>query len=260
MDSYDSSEEEYSSNNELSCVESDDENQMIGGLLQRSNIKDIDDLDYNGMLEKLKSNIYTTYGDYSFIANPTDFIFYKILEKEYNKIRDNTTIDITSDNREKYITSLGKDHIRQLYYKNDKNLKSYAIKKDLHDIIRKINIFEQKYLDPMNVIIDSVNEIFFTNVSQQQQQQQSEATLDIEGAAGQARAARAARTARTVFNAVRTLQKSTPYPLQETNIKSSHEELYTINNSPPTGNQQYVRVRSGNNPPPTMTLKQVQQN
>ena len=31
MDFYDSSEEEYSSNNELSCVESDDENIMTGG-------------------------------------------------------------------------------------------------------------------------------------------------------------------------------------------------------------------------------------
>ena len=222
MDSYDSSEEEYSSNNELSCVESDDENQMIGGFFRQPNIKDIDDLDYNEMLDKLKSNIYTTYGDYSFIANPTDFIFYKILEKEYkkeyNRIRDNARRDnaridnILLTNRQIYITSLGKDYIRQLYYKNNKNLKSYAIKKDLHDIIRKINIFEQKYLYPMKDIIDRANKQFYTNDSQQQQQQQPQPQSEVTIVG----AVRSTITARRAFNRQQTLQQNpSPYQIEE---------------------------------------------
>tara|TARA_B100001093_G_C26762583_1_gene986415 strand:+ start:546 stop:1115 length:570 start_codon:yes stop_codon:yes gene_type:complete len=150
MYSYDSSEEEYSSNNELSCVESDEEKDMIGGSSSSTlELIDNNDLNMDQIMKYLKYNIYTSFEKYSFVTNPKDFIFYKLCEMK-------------KDAEEDYVKSLAKDHIRQMYYKNNKVFIKYEKnKKDLHDIILKINIFEKNYLNNMNTINYNVNESIF---------------------------------------------------------------------------------------------------
>jgi hypothetical protein len=154
MYSYDSSEEEYSSNNELSCVESDEEKDMIGGSSSSTlDLIDNNDLNMDEIMKYLKYNIYTSFEKYSFVTNLKDFIFYKLCEMKKN------------ENKE-YVKSLARDHIRQIYYKNNnvfiKNEKKK--KKDLHDIILKINIFEKNYLNNMNITNNSVIESIFKDI------------------------------------------------------------------------------------------------
>ena len=154
MYSYDSSEEEYSSNNELSCVESDEEKDMIGGSSSSTlELIDNNDLNMGQIMKYLKYNIYTSFEKYSFVTNLKDFIFYKLCEMK-------------KDEDEEYVKSLARDHIRQIYYKKNnvfiKNEKKK--KKDLHDIILKINIFEKNYLKNMNTKNNSVIESIFKDI------------------------------------------------------------------------------------------------
>ena len=129
MDFYDSSEEEYSSNNELSCVESDDENIMTGG----STSYEIDKILKNELkiqdLKKIFKEIIFFEKDKYFIADKKDLKFYDFFTKNENNISDEETSKTRVESIKSKLKSsfLGENNKTKLSDNDLKNIKKFKM-------------------------------------------------------------------------------------------------------------------------------------
>ena len=153
MDFYDSSEEEYSSNNELSCVESDDENIMTGGgtsykinkiLENKLNLDDLKKI-FKEIIFFEKDNIKYHF----FIADRKDLNF--------NEFFDKTITSLDDKNRKKFQMLL-LDHIKYIIYQRNINgsIRISEKEKTSDDTIEFSKKFEEEYIDKL----EGVNENF----------------------------------------------------------------------------------------------------
>ena len=153
MDFYDSSEEEYSSNNELSCVESDDENIMTGG----SNSYEINKILENKFsledLKKIFKEIIFFEKDkkkYHFIADKKDLNFYNFFTKNEKNISDEETSKTYYESAKSSVTSriFGRNNKTNQSDDDLKNIKKFKML--LLDHIKYI-IFQRKIKDSIQI-------------------------------------------------------------------------------------------------------------